>query len=63
MLAWFGALVAPTSVYLESAHFKEGKLADPAATAALSDLVTTVLTLAAGPRDRLGPPPLAAGRG
>jgi len=63
VLAWFGALVAPTSVYLESAHFKEGRLADPAATVALSDLVTTVLTLAAGPRDRLGPPPLAAGRG
>jgi FMN reductase len=63
VLAWFGALTAPTSVYLESAHFKEGKLADAGATAALDALVTTVLALAAQPRDRLGPPPLAAGRG
>src|SRR5262245_66652063 len=63
VLAWFGALTAPTSVYLESAHFKEGKLADPSALAALDALVTTVLVLAAQPRDRLGPPPLAAGRG
>jgi FMN reductase len=63
VLAWFGALVAPTSVYLESAHFKDGRLADPAATAALDDLVTTVLSLATAPRDRLGPPPLPAGRG
>ena len=60
VLAWFGALVAPTSVYLESAHFKDGRLADPAAVAALGDLVSAVLALAAGPRDRLGPPPLAA---
>jgi hypothetical protein len=63
VLALSFTLVAPTSVYLESAHFKDGKLADPAPTAALSDLVTAVLILAAGPHDRLGPPPLAAGRG
>ena len=60
VLAWFGALVAPTSVYLESAHFKDGRLTDPAAGAALGDLVSAVLALAGGPRDRLGPPPLAA---
>src|SRR5215472_19376285 len=39
VLAWFGALVLPTSVYLESAHFKDGKLADDGARAALTDLV------------------------
>ncbi len=63
VLAWFGALVLPTSVYLESAHFKDGKLADAGARAALSDLVVGLVTTAAMPRDTLGPPPLAAGRG
>jgi NAD(P)H-dependent FMN reductase len=62
VLAWFGALVAPTSVYLESAHFKDGKLVDPDARAALDALVTTLLAMTTYPRD-LGPPPLAAGRG
>jgi NAD(P)H-dependent FMN reductase len=62
VLAWFGALVAPTSVYLESAHFQEGKLADAAARAALGDLVAALLEMARGPRP-LKPPPLAAGRG
>ena len=62
VLAWFGALVAPTSVYLESAHFRDGVLADPGARAALADLVSTLLVMAAYPRDRLGPPPLASGR-
>lgn len=62
VLAWFGALVAPTSVYLESGHFQEGKLADPGARAALHDLVTTLLTMAAYPREALGPPPLASRR-
>jgi FMN reductase len=63
VLAWFGALVAPTSVYLESAHFKNGRLADDGARATLAELVATTLALAGQPRDRLGPPPLAAGRG
>ena len=62
VLAWFGALVAPTSVYLESAHFHEGQLADPGARAALADLVTTLLAMATFPRDNLGPPPLAGVR-
>ena len=63
VLAWFGALVAPTSVYLESAHFKDGALADPGARAALTQLVATLLTMVAYPREALGPPPLASGRG
>ena len=63
VLAWFGALVVPTSVYLESGHFQEGKLADPSARAALGDLVAALIGLAGRPRDHGGPPPLAAGRG
>ena len=63
VLAWFGALVAPTSVYLESGHFKDGQLADPAARAALADLVAGLFALAGHAGDTLGPPPLAAGRG
>lgn len=63
VLAWFGALVVPTSVYLESGHFQDGKLADPAARAAISDLVAALVVLAGHPRDHSGPPPLAAGRG
>ncbi len=63
VLAWFGALVVPTSVYLESGHFQGGKLADPSARAALGDLVAALIGLAAHPRDQAGPPPLAAGRG
>jgi NAD(P)H-dependent FMN reductase len=63
VLAWFGALVAPTSVYLESAHFREGKLADPGAREALEQLVTGLAEMAALGGRTLGPPPLAAGRG
>ena len=63
VLAWFGALVLPTSVYLESTHFKDGKLADDGARTALGDLVTALLDLAAAPKRSLGPPPLASGRG
>jgi FMN reductase len=62
VLAWFGALVLPTSVYLESSHFKDGQLTDAAARAAIADLVGALLAVARSPRDQLGPPPLAAGR-
>jgi NAD(P)H-dependent FMN reductase len=62
VLAWFGALVVPTSVYLESGHFQDGKLTDPAARAALGDLVAALAAMAGQPRDHSGPPPLAAGR-
>jgi FMN reductase len=61
VLAWFGALVAPTGVYLSSADFAGGEPGD-AARRDLEALVATVLRLrgAGGP---LGPPPLAARRG
>lgn len=62
VLAWFGALVLPTSVYLESAHFKDGKLDDAEARTNLSDLVGSLLMLADSVRDTPGPPPLASGR-
>jgi FMN reductase len=62
ILAWFGALVAPSSVYLESAHFRDGRLADPGARSAVEALVATLVALAREARPSLGPPPLAAGR-
>src|SRR5712691_24166 len=62
VLAWFGALVVPTSVYLESGHFQDGQLADPGARAGLADLVAALVAMAAHARDQAGPPPLAAGR-
>jgi FMN reductase len=63
VLAWFGALVAPTSVYLESRHFRDGKLEDTASREALADLIGALIALAAVPPGQTGPPPLAAGRG
>ncbi len=63
ILTWFGALVVPTSVYLEPTHFRDGRLADESARAALSDLVLALLALQSSARGVTGPPPLAAGRG
>jgi FMN reductase len=60
VLAWFGALVAPTSVYLASSDFSDGKPSANAA-ASLDQLVATLATLAAATKgETLGPPPLAA---
>jgi FMN reductase len=62
VLAWFGALVAPNSVYLESKDFSEGEPSE-AARKDLSELMRTVLTLQISLREishGLGPPPLAA---
>jgi FMN reductase len=61
VLAWFGARTLPTSVYLESSQFSEGKLVDEHARAELSALTAGLLRLATLPGD-LGPPPLAAPR-
>jgi FMN reductase len=62
VLAWFGALVAPTSVYLEPGHFHGGRLVAGGARSALTDLVVTLLAMGEARRRPLGPPPLAAGR-
>jgi NAD(P)H-dependent FMN reductase len=62
VLAWFGARVVGTSVYLESAHFRDGALADPPSRAALAELVNALLDMPATGGGGFGPPPLAAGR-
>lgn len=65
ILAWFGAFVAPTSVYLSSTDFVDGKISDGALNQMLS-LIDAVIKMAsvAGTREHpLGPKPLAASRG
>jgi FMN reductase len=61
VLAWFGALALPTSVYLSSASFDASKKPGAAATAELEALARSVATLAGrlGGAE-LGPVPLAA---
>jgi FMN reductase len=61
VLAWFGALVAPTSVYLTAGDFKDGTFSESGRTD-LRALVQTVLTLERALRGEpsLGPPPLAS---
>jgi FMN reductase len=64
VLAWFGALTMPTSVYLSSADFVGGE-PSPIARQNLRQLVVSVLKMAAAiakVADDLGPPPLAASR-
>lgn len=62
VLAWFGALVAPSSVYLASEDFSEG-VPSTRAEAALDDLIGTLGQLAGISSDVvLGPLPLAARR-
>jgi FMN reductase len=63
ILAWFGALVVPTSVYLESTHFRDGRLSDAGAHTAISDVVGALVDMARARPGSLGPPPLASGRG
>jgi FMN reductase len=60
VLAWFGALVVPTGVYLESSHFQNGRLVGAGARSDLTELTAALIALAAVPRDRLGPLPLAS---
>jgi FMN reductase len=63
VLAWFGALVAPTSVYFTSADVSNGQPSAEVA-ASLDALVATLLGLAQGRNGMLyGPPPMAARRG
>jgi FMN reductase len=62
ILAWFGAVTAPTGVYLASSDFKDGQLTDEAA-GLLDALVATLAALerVTSVAD-LGPVPLAARR-
>ncbi|MGH7247714.1 MAG: NADPH-dependent FMN reductase, partial [Pseudomonadota bacterium] len=65
VLAWFGALVVPTSAYLASADFVDGELSD-SAKRDLKDLADAVIKLHAvvpAPGHFLGPRPLAGRRG
>jgi FMN reductase len=60
VLAWFGALVAPTSVYLTSGDFRDGQLASETARGDLAALCETLITLCRIDPASLGPLPLAA---
>jgi FMN reductase len=61
VLAWFGALVAPTSVYLTGGDFRDGQLATEAARYDLTALTRTLITLLQRlETSSLGPLPLAA---
>lgn len=65
VLTWFGAIVAPTGVYLSSADFIDGNLVDRASAdlAALADALIKLRTIAPGSAKPLGPLPLSARRG
>jgi len=60
VLGWFGALVAPTAVYLTGGDFKDGKLASESGLKDLAALCDTLVTLAKIEPAALGPIPLAA---
>jgi FMN reductase len=61
VLGWFGALVAPTAVYLTGADFRDGALASGTAQQDLAALGETLLIMArALDPATLGPAPLAA---
>ena len=63
VLAWFGAVTLPTSIYLSSADFVDGVISEKAA-GALDHLVATSLQLADALNGAIiGPPPLSARRG
>ena len=59
ILAWFGALLLPTSVYLTSADFSDGVPGERARTE-LDQLIAGLRALAAAAPSPLGPAPLAA---
>jgi FMN reductase len=61
VLAWFGALVAPTGVYLTGADFSDGRLVSASARKDLCALADTLLILLRRLDPALlGPAPLAA---
>ena len=64
VLAWFAAHQVPGATYLQSSHFQDGILSDPAAIAGLQSLAKAVVAMqrATSANDAMvGPPPLAAG--
>ena len=61
VLSWFGALVAPTSVYVTPGDFRDGELTAEPARNDLAALTRTLITLLRRlDPSSLGPPPLAA---
>jgi FMN reductase len=60
VLGWFGALVAPTGVYLTGADFQDGALTSESARKDLAALADTLMLLRRLDPGLLGPPPLAA---
>src|SRR5712691_2472470 len=60
VLGWFGALVAPTGIYLTGGDFKDGQLVSEGARKDLAALTATLLTLSRLDPATLGPLPLAA---
>ena len=60
VLAWFGALVAPTGVYVTGGDFRDGRLTSDSARNDLAALTGTLITLMRLDPASLGPPPLAA---
>src|SRR3954447_7580297 len=61
VLGWFGALVAPTGVYVTGGDFKDGQLASESARTDLTALTDTLVLLARQlDPAMLGPKPLAA---
>lgn len=64
VLAWFGALVAPNSVYLSSADFEDGEPSERAAREIVSlvDALWRLEKIAPKQGEFIGPRPLAARR-
>jgi NAD(P)H-dependent FMN reductase len=61
VLGWFGALAAPTAVYLTGADFRDGQLASDTARQDLAALAETlIMMLRTLDPAALGPSPLAA---
>ncbi len=60
VLAWFGALVAPTGVYLTGGDFRDGRLTSDSARNDLAALTGTLIMLMRLDPASLGPSPLAA---
>jgi FMN reductase len=64
ILTWFGAIVAPTGVYLSSQDFIDGNLVERASAdlAALADALIKLRTVSPVSGKPLGPLPLSARR-